>query len=167
MANYGELLHTYEPHKDNIYNLFCNYLNNPVMTKIKDVESFSMYMAKTYCMLNNQCRYIIAFIDSDNLAIHTKQKLLDLRWISLQTRTLNDMHNLSAHSYIPKRGGDLAIEINRVNKNTDSSTYTCTSLPITITLLHTKKNLNGMEYQDKGSIIAAIETYQTIITINK
>uniref|UniRef100_A0A6C0CZ18 Uncharacterized protein n=1 Tax=viral metagenome TaxID=1070528 RepID=A0A6C0CZ18_9ZZZZ len=167
MAKYGELLHTYDPEKDNMYKLFCNYLNNPTMTKIKDVESFSMYMTKTYCMLNNQCRYIIAFVEYDNLAIQSKHQLVDLRWVSLQTRTLDDMHNLPAHSYIPKRGGELAIEINRISKNANNSTYVCPNLPITITLLHTKKNLNGMEYQDKGSVIAAIETYQTIITMNK
>jgi hypothetical protein len=164
MTEYGQLIDAYDPNKDRMYLAFIEYFNNPIMTKIKNVDSFSVYMSKTYCLLNKECRYIITFIPQDNSIIGTTEKFSTLKWISLQTRTLSDRHNLPSHSYNAVGKGPLLAKITRIKTELLSSTYSCDEFPITITLLHTEKNSNS--YQNNGNIIAALETYQTIIVLN-
>jgi hypothetical protein len=145
-----------------MYDAFTKYFSDPVMTKIKDVERYTMYMCKTYCLLSTEYRYIIALVPKDINIIGFKKNLNELRWLSLQTRSLNDNHNLPQHYYVARRGSILDSEIYRIKTEDKASTYKCDRFPITITLLHSKsKN----DYQDKGIIITALETYQTIIVI--
>lgn len=163
MAQYGQMLNDYEPNKDSMYQAFDNYFNHPTMVKVKNVNGHSMYMAKMYCLLSNECRYIIVFVTQDTMLIRAKESLKNLRWISLQTRTLPDHHDLPSHGYQPRREGPLNVVIDRTSKTPKLSTYSCKELPLTCTILHTKQNVN--EYQDRGNIIAALETYQTILTL--
>lgn len=163
VQQYGEILNVFEPEKEKMYKFFDTYFNHPIMVKIKNVNGHSMYMTKTYCLLSNECRYIIAFVHQDMMPLRTKESLASLKWISLQTRTLPDHHNLPSHGYQPKRDGPLNVLITRNKLTKDASTYVCEEFPITVTLLHTK---NNNEYQDRGNIIAALETYNTIICIN-
>jgi hypothetical protein len=165
MAQYGELLDVYEPEKDALYGYFDDYFNHPTMVKIKNVSELGVYMSKTYCLLTNECRYIIVFVNEDYQPAGTKQELKKLPWISLQTRTLSDKHNLPPHDYQPKAIGPLNKKIVRINKTNEASTYRCEGLPITITLLHTKTDTDS-EYQQYGNVITALETYQTVITMN-
>lgn len=161
--NNGEILSDFDPEKEKLYEDFDNYFNHPMMTKIKDVGIYSVYMCKTYCLLSNECRYIIVFVHNDAMPTGTQERLLTLKWISLQTRTLSDQHNIKSHSYQPKKQGPLNVPINRVQITSEASMYICENRPIKITLLHGKNG--AIEYQDRGNIIAALETYQTIITI--
>ncbi len=165
MAQYGELLDVYEPEKDAFYGYFDDYFNHPTMVKIKNVSELGVYMSKTYCLLTNECRYIIVFVNEDYQPAGTKQELKKLPWISLQTRTLSDKHDLPPHDYQPKAIGPLNKKIVRINKTNEASTYRCEGLPITITLLHTKTDTDS-EYQQYGNVITALETYQTVITMN-
>lgn len=161
---YGEILSEYDPNKDEMYTEFVHYFNDPVMTKIKDVNGFSMYMTKTYCLLSTECRYIISFILEDGMPTGSQEKLSNLKWTSLQTRTLSDKYSLPSHAYQPKRNGKLNTPITRVNVENETSIYKSEKYPITVTLLHTKNN--NSNYQNNGNIVSAIETYQTIITCN-
>jgi hypothetical protein len=163
LERYGELLDTIDPNEESMYQAFDDYFNHPTMVKIKNVNGYSMYMSKTYCLLSNECRYIIAFVHQDILPINTKQELSILKWVSLQTRTLSDNHNLPSHCYQPKRDSPLKALITRTEISKESSVYSCDEFPITITLLHTQKS--NKEYQDKGNLIAALETYNTIICL--
>jgi len=164
MASYGELLETYSPDTERLYQKFSDYFNHPTMHKIKDVNGHSMYMAKTYCLLSNECRYIVAFTKQDRLPPGSEQALRALPWVSLQTRTLADKHELPSHDYQPTRSSPLNKTITRVSRTRDVSVYSCEEFPLTVTLLHKEPNL-PMEYQDKGTIITALETYQTIVTL--
>jgi hypothetical protein len=121
-------------------------------------------MIKNYCLLSKECRYIVALILKDNQDIGYKQNLNNLRWVSFQTRTLDaDHHDLPPHSYNPVRGGPLDIEIVRIKSDEKASTYSCKKFPFTVTLLHTKNNLN--EYTEKGTVVTALETFQTIVAL--
>ena len=165
MAQYGELLNAYEPERDALYGYFDEYFNHPMMVKIKNVSELSVYMTKTYCLLTNECRYIIAFVNQDHNPVGTKKELKTLSWVSLQTRTLGDKHNLPSHDYRPRAIGSLNKKIVRIEKTSEASTYRCEGLPVTITLLHTKNDTDS-EYQQYGTLISALETYQTIITMS-
>lgn len=165
MAQYGELLNAYEPEKDALYGYFDDYFNHPTLVKIKNVSDLSVYMTKTYCLLTNECRYIIAFVQQDYDPVGVKKELKGLSWVSLQTRTLSDKHNLPPHDYQPRAIGPLNKKITRVGRTKAASTYKCEGLPLTITLLHTKSDTES-EYQEYGNVVSALETYQTVVTLN-
>ena len=163
--NYGEILDYYDPDKDNLYDMFTEYFKNPVMTKIKNVDKFSMYISKLYCLLSKECRYLILFVTLDYNGVSSKQTLDKLRWESLQTRTLTDQYEIQSHGYEPVAKGPLTAVIERIKVDKEASTYSCSKFNIIVTLLHTEKN-NADVYQKKGTVIAALETYNTIITFS-
>ena len=160
MAHYGEIL---IPETNSVYTYFDDYFNHPNMVKIKNVDIYSVYMSKMYCLLSNQCRYLIAFINNDGLPLETKQPLKELEWTSFQTRTLSDNHKLPSHGYQPNRSSVLNKPIIRTDVTDEASTYKCTAFPLVVTLLHTNKDKN--QYKNEGNILTALETYQTIITL--
>ena len=164
--NYGVPIDDFVPDKEPIYDMFIEYFNDPVMKKVKNQNNLSMYVTKTYCLTSTTCRYIIAFISGDNSEIGHTKNLSELKWLSLQTRTLSEnFPNINTHGYIPEEKGPLLSKINRKAITKDASTYNCVDYPLIITLLHnTKKNSDS--YQSSGNIIIALETWNTIITWN-
>jgi len=164
MSTHGKLLDS-EPMKDDVYNLFTQYFKNPNMTKIKNVENFSTYMAKTYCLLSRECKYIIAIVRADNYPIGFTEHLSNLRWLNIQTRTLFDKHNLDSHSYVAAKGGEIDCAIQRIKITDKASIYKCDGMPLMCYLLHNEKK-NEHTYSDKGSLVSAIETYETIISFD-
>jgi hypothetical protein len=166
MAFYGQIIDDYDPSRDLIYKYFSDYFRNPTMTKIKDTGKHSMYITKLYCLLNRECRYIIVFVDKNSASPGTLEELRTMTWVSFQTRSLTDQYNdIEIHGYDPVADGPLMAKIHRTSVNTEASTYECETLPLVITLLHTEKN-TPQTYQKSGTIINALETYQTIITFN-
>lgn len=154
-----------DPIRDNVYSLFVEYFTNPSMTKIKDVDDYSMYISKVYAILGIEYRYIIVFVPKDNKPFNTVDLLSNLKWVSLQTRSLTDNHSLSYHSYIPKRLASLDKKITLLRKDNNQYLYNVEALPITIILLpkNIEKNVN-QEYSPSGTVVTAMETYQTIVT---
>ena len=167
MSQYGEFLDGgYEPEKDYVYTLFVNYFNNPIMTKIKDQgNQYSLYANKVYCLLSKECRYIIAITNKDEFSVGTTEELRTMKWISLQTRTLKEQlkTKVDIHGYEAKAEGPLTAVIRRTKIEDAASTYVCDDLPLTITLLHNERK-KSISYQDKGTVIAALETWETIVT---
>ena len=163
---FGQVINPqYDPSKNYIYEAFCEYFNNPMLTKIKNVSNFTVYMAKIHSMLGNTYRYLILFVSRDvNSTGHVNQ-MKDLEWVSLQTRTLEDQHDLKQHSYIARRMHELSKKIHIDTRSETQSIYTVDGYPLTITLLHTRKN-NTYQYQQTGTIVSALETYQTIVNFN-
>lgn len=163
MEDYGELLDDFNPEKNNLYKAFVNYFGNPLMSKSKNVNNYSIYMAKTQCMLSNMCRYIIATTPLDNNPVGYKINLTNIEWVSFQTRTLSgEFPAINSMSYLPEKKGALMATIERISKNKNSSLYSCSDFPISITLLRGK---NTSDYQPTGTIISALETYNTVIML--
>ena len=168
MAEYGTMIDEFASVNEDIYEMFTNYFNNPIMIKTKNEEQYSVYVCKLYCLLNKECRYIIVFtkIDTNPIGVELPLKLLE--WVSLQTRTLpsDEYNNIKSHGYIPKEMGPLLAKINRVKITDEASTYKCDDYPIIITLLHTRSK-TSLTYQNRGTVIAALETWETIVTFNE
>jgi len=160
MSEYGSIIDNYI---SEINLNLIEYFDNPTMVKMKNVNNLSMYMTKNYCLLSQDCRYIVIFVTEDNLPIKTKKLMSELDWISIQTRTLNENYNLDSHFYNPVNKGPLKEYIYCIEKKQEYSIYSCEKFPIKITIFNTKKNEEN-PYQDKSTIISALETYNTIIT---
>ena len=164
MIKYGQLIDSgFDPQKDNVYNIFTEYFNNPVMTKVKDVDKYSMYIAKIKAMLGNVYRYVIVFVDKDSNEVKGTKPLKDLPWVSFQTRSLEDYHDIPSHSYHVHKHPELMAKIKLTSRDEAKTVYSCEKLPITVTLLHTRKN-SRLQYQASGTVVSALETFQTIIS---
>lgn len=160
--DYGELIDDgYNPFE--VYPHFVKYFKNPVMTKIKDQDNFSMWACKIYGLLSKEHRYLIVFTTVDPSPVSSTKNLEDLQWVNLQTRTLTDNLNCKVHSYIPTNDTPLRVLITRTNITDKTSTYSCSDLPLSVVLFHTaKKDKNT--YQNQGTVVAALETYETSIS---
>ena len=169
MSILGELIDDYTPERESIYSNFVKYFNNPTLTKVKNIQDssgqiFSVYAVKIYNLLANEKRYILCITHGNNLSVGTVEDLSTIIWISLQTRRLPENYKCQTHSYIAKAEGSLDEMIERIDITKESSVYHCENIPqIVITLLHTEKKTEN-SYQNRGKIINALETYETIIT---
>lgn len=164
MAHYGQTLNSgYDPARDNIYQLFSHYFENPRMVKIKDIGKYSMYMVKIHALLGVEFRYLIAFVPNNGLPNGDEKFLNQLNWESLQTRTLTDEHKLPFHSYNPRRLPDLDKRITLKNNDNSQYIYSVEKLPIQIILLPVKNNSQSLQYSPTGSVVPALETYQTLV----
>lgn len=149
---------------DNIYKLFSDYFNNPLMKKLKNVNGYSMYITKINAMLGIIYRYLIVFVRDDGYPIGSTENLINLPWLSLQTRMLEEDYPLQLHTYYPQRIPELNKTIHLINKDSRQYVYRVDNLPITITLLPKRGFEN--EYNTTGNVISALETYYTIVSLN-
>jgi hypothetical protein len=165
MSQYGQPILEYEPEKDEVYQAFVKFYNNPPMAKVFDRQAYSVYMTKTHCLLTNECRYLVAFLPIDGMSPGYVQKLDEIRWICFETRTMEDKHELPPHGYRAQRGGLLWSKIERIDNTPEASTYKCDKLPIRVTMLGDGKD--GALWQDTGNVIVALETFETIVTFTE
>lgn len=163
MAQYGVLIDSYQPDHEEVYKNFVIYFNDPILTKMKNTNGYTMYIGKIAASLGIEYRYIIVFVNQDNERIGFQEKLSNLKWLSLQTRTLKENHTLSQHSYTPRRLSGLDKKISLTNYDGKSYVYSVEELPLSVVLLPTGK-INGMEYNKSGTLVTALETYNTIVT---
>ena len=71
----------YDPMKDVVYSAFVEYFANPSMTKMKDINDFSMYIARVYAILGIEYRYIIVFVKRDEFPLGSTKLLSNLKAI--------------------------------------------------------------------------------------
>lgn len=160
---YSEPVGKYNPALQEVYDEFTEFFQNPTMIKTKEVEGHSVYMTKTHCLLSRECRFLVALVKSDGMSLGTPEELKNLPWVSFQTRTLKDAHKeLQPHIFYPKAKGKMLSILTRTNSDTESSTYSCEELPIIVTMLHKKKEVD--EYSPSGSLASALQTYYTVIS---
>lgn len=162
MSKYGQLINDVEE-DILLYKCFTEYFNNPVMTKIDSKEGKSIYSVRIKGN-NIDNKFIIVFINEDNLNIGKIKKLSELYWDSLQTRTLNTTYNVANHTYEVRKYKDLLHSIHKTDTHEKSCTYICEGLPLKVVLLNYKNQYHT--YKEKGTLLSAIETYNTIIIRN-
>lgn len=162
MAQYGELIGAVVPLRDSVYDAFATYYNNPVMTKTEFKEDCAIYMARIQGLLGVQQRYLVAIVRGDRHPVNTTSKLRALEWDSFQALTLEKKTLTSTHFYTPRKGTPLDDEIVRVKKDIDRSVYHSAKSGLEI-VLSRAKGMSG-QFQDKGSVASALETYNTVIT---
>lgn len=159
MSRHGQIINDVEEDVL-LYKCFIDYFNNPVMTKIDSKKGKSIYGVKVRENdLDN--KFIIVFIDEDNLNIGKIKHLSELCWDSLQTRTLDTAYNVITHNYKIRKCKDLLHTIHKQNTDEKGCSYICEGLPLKVKLLNYKNQYHN--YKEKGTLLSAIETYNTII----
>jgi len=165
--NYGTAIDSYDPRNEDVYTVICKYFNNPMLTKIKEVEGegYSMYAAEAKCGLGLHTRYIVVLIVQDSSPVGTVQLLDKLKWISFQTRTLLEKFNISnSFQYTPSRNP--SNKINIILREEKHCKYICEDFQVNVTLITEdwEPKQNTQTYQKTGTLSQAIETWKTIIT---
>lgn len=142
-----------------------DYFDNIYMQKIKIQDDNSIYMCKLPCNLINENRYIIAYVEQDNNKLGHCCKLGDLKWNCIQTRQIQDKHEVTLFNQTYKYKENISpynTKIYLIDQNDLRSTYECKEFPDVQIVLLSKKSDSFM-YPRVGTISSAIETFKTII----
>jgi len=113
-------------------------------------------------LLLSEKRFLI--LNSHRIYHHDKVCMSSIFWHSLQVRTVGATSNfpkVNKHTFTVKREPIYYTKIHIKERNEDISTYTSDLSGISVSLLHTKKL--KFEYPNEGTLVSALETYQTIV----
>lgn len=142
-----------------IYSYFTNYFDNPKMTKIKIVDTFTIYACKIKSLMREH-RYIFIFVKDKFLGDTIFLK--DAKWEVLQTRAVKDDHQLIPVSYSRKTDDITNSKITVTTKEKDKYIYNSEYFKgLKIQLLYSQNQTRV--YQNSGTIGLAIENYNTIV----
>jgi hypothetical protein len=165
--NYGTKIDYYNSEEEKVYNIFTDYFNNPVLTKVNDDNFYSTYASKSgNSMMNIYKRYLIVIVLKDNKQLGNKENLSNLKWRSLQTRTFNKEYDTDITNFEHTPSTQPHYEIALKDRGEKYCIYTCLNLPIYVTLLleNWEDKQSTLRYQSKGTLSQAIETWKTSIS---
>lgn len=155
---------------ERIRKLINEFYNNPILKKIEDDGGFSVYATKVHCLLKEK-RYIIFYSLLDSNKVGSFVKLKDIKWVSLQTKTISDENNIVVsmvgnicYQYEPRKIKELnkVIKLSLKDSTDNSNVYYTTDKFIKIYL----KLVDSSIYSNNGTILKALETFNTILTFN-
>lgn len=149
-----------------VYNNFSKYFDNAKLTKLKDVNNYSMYLGKVRTMLRNENRYLVAFVNKDKSPLGIKKNLEELVWFSLSTRSLKEEHpNIDYIAYELKNDQFSHQKVYKSSYTKLSTTYSPVNknAGFKVTILH-QDDETTEEFVKSGILFSCIESYNTIIT---
>lgn len=154
----------FSPVQESLYKIFHNYYDNPLMEKMKSTENQTIYGIEIPSMLMSEKRYLLATV---NKTMDTEMlRLSEIFWDSLQVRTFpasTFLHKFQKHKFILKREPIYYSKLYIKNRNKKISTYTSDLSGVEISLVHSKDL--EFEFPNEGTLISALETYQTIVQL--
>jgi hypothetical protein len=155
--------------KSQIYQAVSNIYKNFLMTKTTQYQTYGVYKALVESNIHTDMRYLVAIVENDNKPLGTEIPLYELNWVSFQTRSTKNakefkQFNMSPYSYVLPNKSILHDRITKILETKEKTVYSTDNLPITIEVIHMNENDT---FTDKGTVIAALELYQTIMTFNE
>lgn len=140
------------------------------MVKIPPREETGMdlFAVRVSSMLLKDRRFLFVLAPPDPaIPIGTARPLRSIQWEVLQTRSVmddDDLAMLPVMKYDLRRNAFKDYRLLMDNGTDDWTSYRVQpTLPIRVHLLHRKKGRH--EYSAEGTIVAALETYQTILSL--
>lgn len=149
--------------------LINSYFSDLVFTwleKREGMQPFIIYGAGLDSQMGGKQRYILAFVPV-HLAIKNKARLSELPWKCIQTRVLAYSYRLKNQRWVPpKNRENPTFEI--VNRDDSYSEYVPLDqeLNLELTLLHDPKRKTRLQYNNKITLLGALETFRSVITYN-
>lgn len=152
--------------KDVIYDLFKKYYSRLKLTKIKTISpNYSVYYALSCGLLCLNNKYIVVVVEDDFHKIGDLIELEDIYWVSLQTRTIDNLdfkNKIIESNYeniLPPNVMQSKIKL--IQKQKDRYVYACNDYPcLQIELL---KNKDDRDFAEFGTLHSALETYSCSI----
>jgi len=141
-----------------------DYFKDLVFSRVEEKQGHVIYAARVPSMLGGGVkRYILLFVPS-HLAFKTKAKIYELAWENLQTRALSYSYRIPQQNWRPPRiDDDIILQIS--NRGKQYSTYvpqSVDSFPFEILLIHDSKKKTKFQYHNRLSVIAALDTYNSV-----
>lgn len=146
------------------------FLKNLWFYHIEFSNEYAIYAAKIHSMFQKENRYIFVFVDTTKVARPTvleKQRLIDLSWVSLQTRLIpKDSDHYSRYQLFPQelkfdaRKDDVKFRIQ--NRSIEKSIYLSEDGTIRAELLHNPSNNSIYQFNNNIMISYAIEIFQSV-----
>ena len=143
------------------------YFENPNFVKVNEAtENFSLYYARVNSMIS-ELRYLILITENDFHQKGTIKSLSKIPWRSFQLRVLQKEVKAPETSYKRNNNGvfDDEIQLTKRDKVENKVIYQCRFNPLTVELLPTKKG-SIMDYPDKSTLEAAMDTFHCVIYFN-
>lgn len=156
-----------------VYDLIDHYFDSPQMQKMKNDGDMSVYMTRIATLLASpEQRYLVVVAPIDTRAIGTRVPLSDLKWQSLQTRSLTNVdHTIHRHSYQPKLTKQYAIRMKLIQRFPNRTEYDFNTESrlhhvCTMSLIHTNPN-QPLEFPESVILSGSLELYRTVLFIQK
>ena len=150
--------------RQKINNVFSNFL----MTKVEQFNEYGIYKALVDALTTGDSKYIVAVVPNDNLQIGSERLLSSLNWVCFQTRTTDNVrrefNNIEVYpqSYFINSSNNVADPVKLVDEKRTHFLYRPDNLPLKIEVL----KLSGSDnFASRGTVLSALELYQTILTI--
>jgi hypothetical protein len=144
-----------------------------IMTKTNEWNQepygiYGIYKARlnSYTMGDNNI--IIAIVPEDDLPLGTRKLIDSLEWVSFQTRVMTNVKkdlngfNLPIQNYMIKGDSILNDRIKAIKETNTKMVYSTSNLPLKVEILKINEDDT---FSEEGSIISALEVFQTVITI--
>jgi hypothetical protein len=150
---------------DNVYGAFLDFCGDIPMQMIRIEGDWVIYGTKVNSgLLMN--RYIFA-ISPKMLQNPETTTLNQLNWVSLQTRTSDEVHSVPSIDLVLSEARKNAMndELNVVNRTSVHTEYITTTLPIRIRLMLDPKRNNSLQYPDKLLLYKAFNTFNCVIDL--
>lgn len=147
--------------RERIYSLFIACYGDLQFTKVKESATHHVFMVKLNTNLLTDNKYLVAVVSKE---YNTPQicYLSQLKWDSFQTRTMKENYDIVSVNIHKNPIKEFLSPIYASKHGKTNTLYDVESLPIKVMLLHKKGKM--YEYEDKGRVDLALETYQTIVT---
>jgi hypothetical protein len=144
-----------------------------IMTKTNEYNQepygiYGIYKARlsSYTMGDNNI--IIAIVPEDDLPLGTRKLIDSLEWISFQTRVMTNVKKdlngfvLPIQNYMIKGDSILNDRIKAIKETNTKIVYSTSNLPLKVEILKINEDDT---FSEEGSIISALEVFQTVVTI--
>jgi hypothetical protein len=155
--------------RSQLYQAIADIYKNFILTKTNQYENFGVYKALIDSNIYSDIRYIVAIVENDNRPIGSEVPLSELNWVSFQTRMTKNgkefkQFNMKAKNYTLPNRSILHDRITKILETKEKSVYSTDNLPISLEIVHSTEN---DVFTDKGTVVAALELYQTVIAFNE
>ena len=140
------------------------------VVKVAQYQQWGVYKAPVSSMMANIEKFIVAVVQNDSQPLGNIVPLEGLRWTSFQCRSCTDINKEMNGYYIAQQGYSLPRErstvlydnVSKVVEYDDKCIFLPENLPLKIEVIKAKPD----EFiADKGNVIACLEIYQTILTL--
>lgn len=153
---------------DNIVGILNKYFASVYLQKVAAKEGHVIYAACIATgLVGGFKRYLLAMVPTANAIVETA-RLGELRWVSVQTRTLYNSYKIKAQAWkLDITCGDVFLR-NSAREDSHSVYYpeACGTREdgYEIILLHDPKKKSKMQYNNRITFSAAVESFQMVFT---
>jgi hypothetical protein len=138
-----------------------SYFKDLIFTRVDEKQGFIVYGAGLASGLaGGIIRYVLLFVPK-HYATKNQAHISELKWQNIQTRELPYSYRLKRQVWVIPRGSD-DILLHIKDRTKTHSEFYAEGLPFEILLLHNPKKKTLLQYHDKITLTAAIETFNMV-----